>query len=112
MAATIHCFGCGTGSGRFFRRLRGTERVHGWWGGGGEACAKDGWGRALGWGREKSAVDAVFALGRDLMQVQGEGTTGFRWLAQRSRLADLSKDRGAVSMFPPFAEQWWAEVQA
>jgi hypothetical protein len=57
-------------------------------------------------------VDAVFALDPDFMQIRGEDTTGFRCLAQRSRLADWSKDSGAVSMFPPLAEDWWAQVQA
>ncbi len=77
-----------------------------------EAAPKNEWARAFVWVRENTPVDTVFALDPDFMQLQGEDTTGFRCLAQRSRLADLSKDSGAVSMFPPLAEQWWAEVQA
>jgi hypothetical protein len=73
---------------------------------------KNQWGQAFVWVRENTPVDAVFALDPGFMQIRGEDTTGFRCLAQRSRLADLSKDSGAVSMFPPLAEEWWSEVQA
>jgi hypothetical protein len=70
------------------------------------------WARAFVWVRDNTPADAVFALDPDFMQLRGEDTTGFRCLAERSRLADLSKDSGAVSMFPPLAEEWWSEVQA
>jgi hypothetical protein len=73
---------------------------------------KNEWAQAFVWVRDNTPVDAVFALDPDFMQIRGEDTTGFRCLAQRSRLADLSKDSGAVSMFPPLAEEWWTEVQA
>ena len=29
-----------------------------------------------------------------------------------SRLADNVEDNGVVSMFPPLAEEWWAQVRA
>jgi hypothetical protein len=45
------------------------------------------------------------------MEIAGEDETGFRCLAERSRLADGVKDNGVVSMFPPLAEEWWAQVQ-
>jgi hypothetical protein len=32
-------------------------------------------------------------------------------MAERSRLADDGKDNGVVSMFPPLAEEWWAQVK-
>ena len=73
---------------------------------------KNPWEQAFLWVRDNTPVNAVFALDPDFMQLPGEDTTGFRCLAQRSRLADLSKDSGAVSMFPPLAEVWWAQVQA
>jgi hypothetical protein len=73
---------------------------------------KNPWAQAFLWVRENTPVDAVFALDPNFMQLPGEDTTGFRCLAERSRLADLSKDSGAVSMFPPLAEDWWAQVQA
>jgi hypothetical protein len=73
---------------------------------------KNEWAQAFVWVRDNTPVDALFALDPDFMQLQGENTTGFRCLAQRSRLADTSKDSGAVSMFPPLAEEWWTQVQA
>jgi hypothetical protein len=73
---------------------------------------KNPWEQAFVWIRDNTPADAVFALDPDFMQLPEEGTTGFRCLAQRSRLADSSKDSGAVSMFPPLAEDWWAQVQA
>jgi hypothetical protein len=72
---------------------------------------KNQWAQAFVWVRENTPVDAIFALDPDFMQLRGEDTTGFRCLAQRSRLADASKDSGAVSMFPPLAEEWWTQVQ-
>ncbi len=76
------------------------------------AAPKNEWAQAFVWIRENTPVDAVFALDPGFMQIRGEDTTGFRCVAQRSRLADLSKDSGAVSMFPALAEEWWTEVQA
>ncbi len=73
---------------------------------------KNPWAQAFIWVRDHTPVNAVFALDPAFMQLPGEDTTGFRCLAQRSRLADLSKDSGAVSMFPPLAEEWWSQVQA
>lgn len=70
------------------------------------------WAKAFLWIRGNTPVDAVFALDPLYMQLPGEDIVGFRCLAQRSRLADLVKDGGAVSMFPPLAEEWWTEVQA
>jgi hypothetical protein len=73
---------------------------------------KNPWAQAFVWVRDNTPVNAVFALDPDFMQLPGEDTTGFRALAERSRLADSSKDSGAVSMFPPLAEEWQAQVQA
>ena len=56
-------------------------------------------------------MDAVFALDPYYMDIAGEDEIGFRCLAERSRLADGVKDNGVVSMFPPLAEEWWAQVQ-
>ena len=56
-------------------------------------------------------MDAVFALDPYYMDIAGEDEVGFRCLAERSRLADGVKDNGVVSMFPPLAEEWWAQVQ-
>jgi hypothetical protein len=46
------------------------------------------------------------------MHIPGEDENGFRAIAQRSMLADAVKDSGAVSMFPPLAETWLAQVEA
>jgi hypothetical protein len=73
---------------------------------------KNEWAQAFVWVRDNTPVDAVFALDPMFMQLPREDMTGFRCLAQRGRLADLSKDSGAVSMFPPLAEEWWTQVQA
>lgn len=75
-------------------------------------ASKNPWAQSFVWVREHTSEDSVFALDPDFMQLHGEDTIGFRCLAERSRLADLSKDSGAVSMFPPLAEDWWTQVQA
>jgi hypothetical protein len=69
------------------------------------------WAQAFVWVRENTSVNAVFALDPFYMDIPGEDEVGFRCLAERSRLADGVKDNGVVSMFPPLAEKWWAEVQ-
>jgi hypothetical protein len=70
------------------------------------------WEQAFVWIQQNTPVDARFALDPEYMHIPGEDETGFRCLAQRSRLADNVKDNGVVSMFPPLAEEWWAQVQA
>ena len=70
------------------------------------------WAQAFLWARQNTPSDALFALDPLYMQLPGEDAIGFRCLAQRSRLADTIKDSGAVSMFPPLAEDWWKQVQA
>ena len=73
---------------------------------------KNPWEQAFVWIRQNTPVDALFALDPDYMRIPGEDQTGFRCLAERSRLADDGKDNGVVSMFPPLAEEWWSQVQA
>jgi hypothetical protein len=69
------------------------------------------WAQAFVWISGHTPVDAVFALDPNYMSIAGEDEIGFRCLSERSRLADAVKDNGVVSMFPPLAEQWWAQVQ-
>ena len=76
------------------------------------ATPKNPWAQAFLWIRQNTPVNAVFALDPDYMHLAGEDEIGFRCLAERSRLADAVKDNGVVSMFPPLAEEWWAQVQA
>ena len=75
------------------------------------AVPKNPWAQAFLWIRQNTPVDAVFALDPKYMLIDGEEEIGFRCLAERSRLADGVKDNGVVSMFPPLAEEWWAQVQ-
>ena len=76
------------------------------------AAPKNPWAQAFVWIRQSTPVNATFALDPEYMDIAGEDEIGFRCLAQRSRLADQVKDNGVVSMFPPLAEEWWAQVQA
>ena len=73
---------------------------------------KNPWAQAFLWIRGNTPANAVFALDPDYMRLPGEDVIGFRCLAQRSRLADMLKDGGAVSMFPPLADEWWQQVEA
>ena len=70
------------------------------------------WQQAFLWVRDNTPVDAMFSLDPDYLRLPGEEITGFRCLAQRNRLADMGKDAGAVSMFPPLGDEWWKQVQA
>jgi|SRR5579864_847716 len=70
------------------------------------------WGRAFLWIRQNTPANAVFAVNPEYLTIAGEDTIGFRAIAERSRLADAHKDSGAVSMFPPLAEEWWEQYQA
>jgi hypothetical protein len=70
------------------------------------------WEQAFIWVRQNTPINALFALDPEYMHIHGEDETGFRCLAERSRLADDVKDNGVVSMFPLLAEEWWAQVQA
>lgn len=74
--------------------------------------AKNPWAQAFIWARQNTPIDALFAMDPNYMRIAGEDEIGFRCLAQRSRLADAVKDNGVVSMFPPLAERWLAEVKA
>jgi hypothetical protein len=70
------------------------------------------WAQAFLWIRRDTPIDAVFTLDPMYFKISGEDTIGFRGLAERSRLADAYKDSGAVSMFPPLAEEWWEQYEA
>jgi hypothetical protein len=76
------------------------------------AAPKNPWAQAFVWIRQNTPASAVFALDPYYMDIAGEDETGFRCLAERSRLADGGKDNGVVSMFPPLAEEWWSQMQA
>ena len=76
------------------------------------AAQRNPWAQAFIWIRQNTPSDAVVALDPLHMRIPGEDTQGFRAIAQRSMLADAIKDSGAVSMFPPLAEEWYRQVQA
>jgi hypothetical protein len=73
---------------------------------------KNPWAQAFVWIRENTTSSAIFALDPYYMQIPGEDSDGFRAIAQRSMLADAVKDSGAVSMFPPLAEEWQRQIRA
>ena len=68
------------------------------------------WAQAFEWTRANTPVDALFALDPRHMQLPGEDENGFRARAERSMLADLTKDKGAASMFPPLSVKWAEQV--
>jgi hypothetical protein len=68
------------------------------------------WARAFEWIRGNTPVDALFALDPRYMELPGEDENGFRARAERSRLADLVKDKGACSMFPPLSVRWAEQI--
>ena len=70
------------------------------------------WAQAFTWAAGNTPADAIFALDPDYTRIPGEDIQGFRAIAQRSMMADDGKDSGAVSMFPPLAEEWYEQVQA
>jgi hypothetical protein len=76
------------------------------------AAPKNQWAKAFVWISDHTPESAIFALDPDFMAISGEDALGFRALAERSRLADAHKDSGAVSMFPPLADEWWDQYQA
>jgi hypothetical protein len=68
------------------------------------------WVEAFVWIRDNTPVNAYFALDPNHMRLPGEDQHGFRAIAERSRLADLVKDSGAVTMFPALAPSWLEQV--
>jgi hypothetical protein len=62
------------------------------------------------WARDHTGKDAYFALDPEYMRYSA--TYGFRALAERSQMADLSKDAGVVTVSPNLAGEWKREVDA
>jgi hypothetical protein len=69
------------------------------------------WAQAFEWIRDNTPVDALFALNPAHMELPGEDENGFRARAERSMLADLVKDKGAASMFPPLSVEWEKQIE-
>lgn len=76
------------------------------------AAPRNPWVQAFDWVQKNTPTGAIFALDPHHMDIAGEDENGFRAIAQRSRMADGVKDSGAVTMFPPNAEEWVRETQA
>jgi hypothetical protein len=69
------------------------------------------WQRAFEWARLNTPKDALFALDPDYLNAPGVDRRGFRAVAERSALADRSKDGGVVAVFPNLAEEWINELR-
>jgi hypothetical protein len=76
------------------------------------SAPKNRWLQAFLWVRENTPKDAFFALDPRHMALDGEDQNGFRAAAQRSMMADAIKDSGAVTMFPPMADEWLRQSEA
>jgi len=76
------------------------------------ARSRNEWVQAFDWVRQSTPTNAYFALNPLHLKIPGEDENSFRATAERSMLADMAKDSGAVSMFPYLAEGWWERVSA
>jgi hypothetical protein len=74
------------------------------------AQPRNSWAQAFAWIKASTPVDALFALNPAHMELSGEDENGFRARAERSMLADLVKDKGACSMFPPLSVEWAEQI--
>ena len=70
------------------------------------------WVQAFVWVRQNTPQDAYFALNPHYYALPDEDNRGFRGWAQRSQLADWSKDGGVASLAPSLAPRWQQEVHA
>ena len=72
------------------------------------------WLQAFTWIRKNTPTDAIFALDPQFMRLPKEDYQGFRAAAERSRLADGTKDWSAAVLYPwlPFADHVYAQTQA
>lgn len=78
------------------------------------AAPKNPWVQAFVWIRANTPKNAVFALDPNYMTLPRENYQGFRAIAERSRLADSTKDWSAVALYPelPLADDCLAQTQA
>ncbi len=96
------------GLGMFFVQLRlfpNSAHVEWPW-----ARPRNQWAEAFEWIRSNTPPEALFALDPRFMELRGEDENGFRARAERGRLADLIKDKGACSMFPALSTDWAEQI--
>jgi hypothetical protein len=70
------------------------------------------WLQAFAWIAQNTPEDAYFAIDPGYMKLPGEDYHGFRALAQRSVLADNSKDSAVAMQVPRLAPVWLEQVTA
>jgi hypothetical protein len=68
------------------------------------------WVRCFLWIRQNTPREAYFAVDPEYMSRPDEEHYGFRALAERSKLADYSKDAAVVTLEPDLALAWKAQV--
>ena len=74
---------------------------------------RNAWERAFLWVRSNTPEDALFALdARYITRGRGEDAQCFRAIAERSALADYSKDGGEASITPALTSAWVTGVNA
>jgi len=78
----------------------------------GSQPSSNAWEQAFLWVRNNTPRDSVFALDPHYISAPGEDALGFRVTAERSSLADYSKDGGAAAIFPSLAEAWQLQTTA
>ena len=64
------------------------------------------WQQAFVWARQNTPCDALFALDPHYITRNGEDAQTFRSIAERSTLADYSKDGGEASITPSLTPLW------
>ncbi len=76
-----------------------------------EATPRNAWERAFVWVRGNTPKNALFALdARYITRGRGEDAQCFRAVAERSALADYSKDGGEASITPALTSAWVSGV--
>ena len=67
---------------------------------------------AFQWVRDHTPRDAYFALHPEYMSEPMNDNYGFRAIAERSQMADISKDAAVVTVAPHLAPEWKRQVDA
>ncbi|MGD0097863.1 MAG: hypothetical protein ABSB60_15340 [Terracidiphilus sp.] len=76
------------------------------------AASANPWLQSFDWIRHNTPQDAYFVLDPNYVAAPGDDYHGFRALAERSALADIIKDTGAVTKSPELGPEWSREIQA